>query len=148
MNSKARNYYDAVRAHGHVIVMSNYVMSNLLRVQSKSALEITGSHSYVTALRKLSLRSDSHTCTFHKPEKLVTSYCLQAANQRRSATMPSCNGKSWVSLLYSLVICTTKLCCSTLQLQSGSLHMQYKDKAGRHTDLTFANWVWWHLGVG
>ena len=32
MNSKACNYYDAVCARGHVIVMSNYVISNGLRV--------------------------------------------------------------------------------------------------------------------
>ena len=43
--------------------------------------------------------------------------------------------KSWVSLLYSLAICTTKLCCSILQFQPGSLHMQYQDIASRHTDV-------------
>ena len=40
MNSKARNYYDAVCAHGHVIVMSNYVMSNLLWVCIKYAISM------------------------------------------------------------------------------------------------------------
>ena len=29
---------------------------------------------------------------FHQSEKLVAFYCLQAANERRSATVPSCNG--------------------------------------------------------
>ena len=52
------------------------------------APEITGSHSYITALRRVPL----HMHTFDQSDKLITFYCLQAANQRRSATMPSCKG--------------------------------------------------------
>ena len=37
-------------------------------------------------------RTHSHMHTFSQSDKLVTIFCLQAANQHRSATMPSCKG--------------------------------------------------------
>ena len=85
----------------------------------------------------------------HQSDKLVPFYCLQAANQRRSATMPSCKGARvglacCIALLFAL---RNFAAVATRQLLPDRLHMEYKDIASRQT-FTFASWVWWYLGVG
>ena len=94
-----------------------YVCPVLAGCRTKAAPEITGSYSYVTALR-FCCRMLSIACCcscllqnalahIHQSDKLVAFYCLQAANQRRSATMPSCKGARVSELSWPA---TTKLC--------------------------------------
>ena len=126
-------------------------MRRFARCRIKATPKMTESHSYVMALcfRCVCLGAKSlrnalaHMYTFHQSDKLVTIYCLQAANQHRSATMPSCK----VGVACCIALLFAFQCCSTLQLQPGSLHMQYTDIASRQT-FTFASWVWWYLGIG
>ena len=75
----------------------------LARCRTKAAPKIAGSYSYITALQFhccmpfVALEAKvfmKHTCTHAHVSSATCSsfFCLQAANQRQSATMPSCKG--------------------------------------------------------